>query len=735
MKILSYFWLLFALLLAGCAVSTTTIPTPVQDTATTAPTTPNTPTPTPRTLTSTLRATRTAPKTRTVAPTGTPTSTAVPTQTAIQLTPAAFENTPLPAAGEAISPASAQRIVPVAQWGKGHIQDIAYSPNGRILGAATSLGVYLYDSLALDLLAFYPTGVSVKSIQFSPDQKTFAWGYADGRIEIREVENGNITQAFSADPNPVLELAYSEDGRQITSIQDDVRDYQDNGVLYIWDLAQGQVTSSNGIERGDLFDLSSNGQVTAAGDEGSDQVYIDLLEVKTSEQISRITIQPYEYLYSVTLSQDARLLLTENYESVKIWRTDLPGSPIALSDVPRYIWMFYADSCKIEADGPGWGPVESAAFSLDGKLLVLGARQGGVQIYRTSDGALLASFGGWASQLLFAPDNQTFAMLPDDGSLEVHRAADGALLAQISGLSPFRSVAFSPDTRLLAAGAADNFVRVWRVADGQRALDLQTQANRVAFSPDGTYLAAGSDHGGLILWDLTSGESRRLAEDRMEPQTLYRINSLLFAPLSAPPPAPDRQSLLSGSQACLVESWDYPSGALNWQVENKAKPAKQEEYWSSNAPVNSIAILPDRQAAAANNYSALAFYNPETGEALAPLYVGERYWFPGRAFFQPFQDQVAIGDGNSFQVWNLTSSAMKYQVDTPVSYLTVSPDGQILITASNQGLITVWRAEDGQMLAALAGHRDEITQLVFSADGKYLASSSLDGTIRLWAVR
>jgi WD40 repeat protein len=124
-----------------------------------------------------------------------------------------------------------------------------------------------------------------------------------------------------------------------------------------------------------------------------------------------------------------------------------------------------------------------------------------------------------------------------------------AQLRQTNG----RSVAFSPDSRLLLTGAQDGYARVWDVekrdffpskmfhVDG-------TEATSVAFAPDGQAVVTGSDTGVVQLWDLaTSKEPRRFVGHNAP------IRSVVFSR--------DGKYLLTASEDLTARLWDVQTGA------------------------------------------------------------------------------------------------------------------------------------------------------------------------------
>src|SRR5262249_10317947 len=89
----------------------------------------------------------------------------------------------------------------------------------------------------------------------------------------------------------------------------------------------------------------------------------------------------------------------------------------------------------------------------------------------------------------------------------LHRLDGLGVISRPEGMMIWESIAYSPDSRLLATLGQANTVRVWEIATGKELGQLkghQGWGAALAFSPDGRTLATGSLDTTILLWDLAS---------------------------------------------------------------------------------------------------------------------------------------------------------------------------------------------------------------------------------------
>jgi HEAT repeat protein len=61
-----------------------------------------------------------------------------------------------------------------------------------------------------------------------------------------------------------------------------------------------------------------------------------------------------------------------------------------------------------------------------------------------------------------------------------------------------------------------------------------------------------------------------------------------------------------------------------------------------------------------------------------------------------------------------------------------SPDGRLIASIADEDTVRLWEVATGKEVARLAGHRGRVESLAFSPDGKTLVSGSADTTLLFW---
>jgi len=235
-----------------------------------------------------------------------------------------------------------------------------------------------------------------------------------------------------------------------------------------------------------------------------------------------------------------------------------------------------------------------------------------------------------------------------------------------------RSVAISPDGRLVACGFLYEGIKVWEVDSGVPLRSLRGHAasvNSIAFSPDSQSLVSGSRDRTIKLWDVYAGHEVRTLESR----DCGEIRAVTYSP--------DGLWLASGSTDSIVRLWRVITG-------QEVQPMEGHE-----GPVTSIAFSPDgRYIASGSLDRTLKLWDSETGCAV-----------------KTFEGHTAGIDS--------------------VAY---SPDGMRLVSGGEDKMVKVWDIASTREILTLTGHINDVTSVAFSPNGELVAGGSLGQTIRIW---
>jgi WD40 repeat protein len=390
------------------------------------------------------------------------------------------------------------------------------------------------------------------------------------------------------------------------------------------------------------------------------------------------------------------------------------------------------------------GPVTAVAFSPNGKILASSSWDHTVRLWDRDTGKELHRLRGHTDAvfcLAFAPDGRTLASAGKDHTIRLWDAAAGKEVKQVG--KPALDVdclAFAPDGKSLAAGGRNEPIRIWDIATGKEVCTPEGQeplvifggqfgngpfprgngglplpnigALTLAFAPDGKLLAGGNKDHTIRLWDTTTGKEVRRLQGHAK-----GVTSIAFAP--------DGKTLVSGSGEAAIRLWDVASGKELRQL--KGHPSA----------VFALAFGPGGKVVGSGGEDGtVRLWNAATGEELCRRHAGGDHVY-GIAFSPDGSALASAQAHHTVGLWSATSlqpllPALQQAELVPFTF---SPDGRSLVAVRPDGTICLCDPATGKETRRLGQHKGVIMSLVFSPDGKRLASGSWsDHTIRVWDV-
>jgi WD40 repeat protein len=318
-------------------------------------------------------------------------------------------------------------------------------------------------------------------------------------------------------------------------------------------------------------------------------------------------------------------------------------------------------------------------------------------------------------------------------------AANAASLRQVSEIdfTPrelVTALAWSPDGETLAVAAGEHVL--FYEAEGlqlQTSVEIDALTSGLAFSPDSRWLAAGSHDGKVRIFDLSAGAGNPRLANTLEAHR-KGVNCVSFSP--------DGRELASGGNDAVARIWDVQTGELLGQI------------IGGTYAVPAIAFSPDGANLAIVNGPLIRLREVESGRISGTLRV-ETQRAAGQSIeppifslaISPQGNLAAAGDfANRVRLWELPVAANQsenpYILSPPeeraggpavlVWALAFDPVGGLLASAGSDGFVRLWDVQNRLQLVALPAHQSAVTSLAFHPDGNALASGGLDAAVRIW---
>ncbi len=612
----------------------------------------------------------------------------------------------------------------------GIVSFIRFSPNGRILAAASDTLIYLWNVMNGQLMAKYSTTCKpISNLFFSSASDFFVYQQSpncfsiqslniDRKVSKRTVPGTQISSCvFDASNNDLfiviektkiyrqnifkdtisqLIVPNNKEVLQIIKSPRALNAITASGEIYGWNHELQQIHKFNLGFNPDKISSNSSGKIIAISD-SLNTIYLFNTE---KQQIEQSILSGLPKIESLTLGNTGSVVAASCIAGIKVWKT-----------TGELINQFSAHSKDVEH-------IEFNAN--DAKFLSCG-RDIYAMEWNFTDKPINV-FSGYSrdiTNIAYSSNNQHFVTASNDSILRIWSNRNSKVVSTFNGNQPGMDLLDVAPIHNYLISSGNNYVaQLWNLTTGDSLTSLAGHTWKITdaeFSNDESYLLTASLDETIKLWKIPEGKLIKSFQSKK-----WGIQSVSFNASSS--------MVVSASTDNRIRLWNTSNGKLIKKLKKFQYRWADVQFLSSRDTVAALASSGIIYIIDIRKNSIIDSLNSNLDLAANMTLSNDKKWM-----YTSYNGTITVRDvihrSIKATLPGINEGRVNIRVNAEGTRLIAMPNGKV----SNGFHCRLWDLTTFSIISDFNSHSSPIRVAKFSPDHKFIMTSSSDHTLKLWS--